>query len=149
MVVLPERPKFLAMDMALNSLIRSHELSQSEILIEIDNGYRFKAKNLFVNFSCAIAAENSKLAKPKMYWGTISYTDRNFDWLNPSDCEDVGVSIKKFKDVILRRFDIRDRRDIEGAGIILFGKCFWNQLKTRKIIEVWNNERIYISKIEE
>lgn len=148
-VEMHERQVSLSMKMALNSLMRGNDLSQSEILIEIDQGYKFKAKNLFVNFSCAEAAETSRLARPKMYWGTISHSDQNLDWFNPSDCVDVGIPIQKHKKLILNRFNINDKRDVEGAGLILFGRCFWNQQKNRKIIEVWNEERIYISKFEE
>lgn len=39
-------------------------------------------------------------------------------------------------------FKITERRDLEGARFILFGKYFWN---TQKIIELWNADRIFIS----
>ncbi|OCP81698.1 hypothetical protein AKH11_13755 [Vibrio parahaemolyticus] len=42
-------------------------------------------------------------------------------------------------------FKITERRDLEGARFILFGKCFWNTQKTRKIIELWNANGIFIS----
>jgi hypothetical protein len=148
-VAYQNRPQLIGMEKALNSLMRGSDLSQSDALIEIDEGYKFKAKNLFVNFSAAEAAENSKQARPKMYWGTISHSDSDLEWLNPSDCDDVGIPIKKYKDKILKRFKINEKRDIEGAGLILFGKCFWNPQKNRKIIELWNVDRIFISKLED
>ncbi|MCH1920136.1 hypothetical protein L9G15_11910 [Shewanella sp. A3A] len=132
---------------ALSSLLRGSNLAESSVLIEIDAGYKFKAKNLFVNFSDAVATVAAKDAKPKMYWGTISHSDSKIEWLNPADCVDVGISIKRYRKDITERFNVRDRRDLEGAGIILFGKCFWNSKKNRKIIELWNLDRVYISKL--
>ncbi|MFW1170096.1 hypothetical protein ACEV77_24305, partial [Vibrio parahaemolyticus] len=81
--------------------------------------------------------------------GTISHSDTEIEWLNPADCDDVGIPIKRHKDLILRRFNVAEKRDLEGAGLILFGKCFWNTQKTRKIIELWNADRIYISVAED
>jgi hypothetical protein len=118
-------------------------------LIEISQGYKYKARNLFVNFANAEAADSLKDARPKMFWGTISHADANMEWLNPSDCSDVGVPIKKYKDKIFKCFKITERRDLEGAGLMLFGKCFWNAERTRKIIELWNEERIFISLLED
>ncbi|CAI2296770.1 hypothetical protein [Vibrio parahaemolyticus] len=143
------RKKVLGFEKALNSLLRGSNLAESESLIEIDEGYKYKAKNLFVKFSDAEAADSPKEAKPKMYWGTISHSDTEIEWLNPADCDDVGIPIKRHKDLILRRFNVAEKRDLEGAGLILFGKCFWNTQKTRKIIELWNADRIYISVAED
>lgn len=139
------RNTVLGMEKALNSLMRGSDLAQSDTIIIIDEKYPYKAKNLFVNFADAEPADNPKDARPKMFWGTISHSDADMEWLNPADCDDVGISIKKHKDKIFNRFKITERRDLEGAGFILFGKCFWNALKTRKIIELWNADRIFIS----
>lgn len=143
------RKKILGFEKALNSLLRGSNLTESESLIEIDEGYKYKAKNLFVKFSAAEAADSPKAAKPKMYWGTISHSDNEIEWLNPADCDDVGIPIKRYKNSIIKRFDITEKRDLEGAGLILFGKCFWNSNKTRKIIELWNADRIFISVVED
>ncbi|AZG73670.1 hypothetical protein [Shewanella livingstonensis] len=141
--------KTLGLDKILNSLMRGSDLAQSTTLIELDVGYTFKAKNLFVNFADAEPCDSVKQAKPKMYWGTISHLDKELDWLNPSDCNDVGILLSKYKSAILSHFNISEPRQLEGAGIIVFGKCFWNAKKTRKIIELWNAERIFISVLEE
>ncbi|PKG77867.1 hypothetical protein CXF80_05805 [Shewanella sp. Actino-trap-3] len=148
-----EKPKSnikrLGLEKILNSLMRGSDLAQSSTLIELDAGYTFKAKNLFVNFADAEPSDSVKQAKPKMYWGTISHLDKDLDWLNPSDCNDVGIPLSKYKSTILSHFNISEPRQLEGAGIIVFGKCFWNAKKTRKIIELWNAERIFISVLEE
>ncbi|WP_350433103.1 hypothetical protein ABIS04_07845 [Shewanella sp. H8] len=141
--------KVLGLEKILNSLMRGSDLAESSTLIELDTGYKFKAKNLFVNFAEAEPSANAKEAKPKMYWGTISHLDKELDWLNPSDCNDVGIPISKYKSAILERFNVSEGRQLEGAGIILFGKCFWNSKKTRKIIELWNADRIFISVLED
>lgn len=143
------RKPHLSMEKALNSLMRGSNLAESDTLIEIDKGYSYKAKNLFVNFKDAEPAETHKDARPKMFWGTISHSDAEMDWLNPSECNDIGVPIQKYKNTLLKRFNIKEKRDLEGAGLIMFGKCFWNAKRTRKIIEIWNSERIFISVIED
>ncbi|MFH4700008.1 hypothetical protein WKW72_04940 [Vibrio alginolyticus] len=139
------RNTVLGMEKALNSLMRGSDLAQSDTIITIDEKYPYKAKNLFVNFADAEPADNPKDARPKMFWGTISHSDADMEWLNPADCDDVGIPIKRYKDKIFKRFKITERRDLEGAGFILFGKCFWNAQKTRKIIELWNADRIFFS----
>ncbi len=139
----------LGMEKSLNSLMRGSDLNRSDTIILIDEKYPYKAKNLFVNFSDAEAADSPKDARPKMFWGTISHSDVDMEWLNPADCDDIGIPIKKYKKQIFERFNIEERRDVEGAGLILFGKCFWNHSRNRKIIEIWNADRIFISKDED
>ncbi|WP_445945692.1 hypothetical protein [Shewanella sp.] len=135
----------LSMSKLLNSLLKGSNLATAETLIEIDAGYQFKAKNLFVNFANAHPSDSIKTAKPKMYWGTLSHTDAKLSWLNPADCDDIGIPLGRHRAGLLKRFDLTDKRDFEGAGIILFGKCYWNKDKSRKIIELWNSERVFIS----
>lgn len=132
----------------LHSLLRGSELASSDLWVYTDDKYRWRAKNLFVNFSQASPTDNGA---PRMYWGTISHTDKAMLWLNPADCKDVGIPIDGFKEELQQRFAIEHRRDLEGAGIILFGKCFWNKEKTRKIIQLWNRDisRMHISLAEE
>lgn len=144
-VVTTARNTVLGMEKALNSLLRGSDLAQSDTIITIDGKYPYKAKNLFVNFADAEPADSLKDARPKMFWGTISHSDLNMEWLNPADCNDVGIPVKRHKDKIFKRFKITERRDLEGAGFILFGNCFWNAKKTRKIIELWNVDRVFIS----
>ncbi|TKB50442.1 hypothetical protein FCL40_04615 [Ferrimonas sediminicola] len=138
-------PRPLTLAKALHSLMRGSDLADSDTLIELDQGYRFKASNLFVNFADARAAESAKEARPKMFWGTLSHADGDLDWLNPAECTDVGIPIRRHRRTILTRYGIEDREALAGAGIMLFGKCYWNQARTRKIIEPWNAERIHLS----
>ncbi|GGN25405.1 hypothetical protein GCM10007984_27350 [Shewanella putrefaciens] len=133
----------------LHSLLCGSDLATSNLWVYTDSErkYRWRAKNLFVNFADADPSDN----KPHMYWGTISHTDPTMNWLNPADSKDIGIPIDGVKAKLLKQFAIEDKRDLEGAGLILFGKCFWNKEKTRKIIQLWNNDlqRIFISPIED
>jgi hypothetical protein len=137
----------LSMNKLLNSLLRGSNLASADTLIEIDTGYQFKAKNLFINFADAVPSDGIKTAKPKMYWGTLSHSDPKMAWLNPADCQDMGIPLGRHQTTVLKRFGITDKRDVEGAGIILFGKCYWNKDKRRKIIELWDSERLFISPV--
>ena len=132
----------------LHSLLRGSDLASSDLWVYTDEKYRWRAKNLFVNFSEAEPTDNGA---PRMYWGTISHSDKALLWLNPADCKDVGIPIDGFKTELQQRFGVDSRRDLEGAGIIIFGKCFWNKDKTRKIIQLWNRDisRMHISIAEE
>ncbi|MBL4912655.1 hypothetical protein L2719_09785 [Shewanella schlegeliana] len=132
----------------LHSLMRGSELAESDLWVYTDEKYRWRAKNLFVNFA---DAEPTEAGSPRMYWGTISHVDKELLWLNPADSKDVGIPIDKIAEPLKLRFGLEDRRDFEGAAIILFGKCFWNKAKNRKIIQLWSNDinRIFISKPED
>lgn len=133
----------------LHSLLRDSDLATSKLWVYTDSErkYRWRAKNLFVNFADADPSDN----KPHLYWGTISHTDPTMSWLNPADSKDIGIPIDSVKQPLFDLFEIEDKRCLEGAGLILFGKCFWNKEKTRKIIQLWNNDlqRIFISKLED
>ncbi|NRB22682.1 hypothetical protein [Shewanella sp.] len=136
------------LDKLLHSLLRGSELAGSDLWVYTDDKYRWRAKNLFVNFADAEPTDNGA---PRMYWGTLSHSDKNMHWLNPADCRDVGIPIEDFQQALCQRFDIHERRDLEGAGIIIFGKCFFNKDKTRKIIQLWGKDisRIAISKLDD
>ncbi|MCT8865141.1 hypothetical protein [Shewanella xiamenensis] len=133
----------------LHSLLRGSDLATSDLWVYTDDErkYRWRAKNLFVNFADADPTDN----KPHMYWGTISHSDPALCWLNPADSKDIGIPIEAVKTKLFKRFNIEDKRDLEGAGLILFGKCFWNKDKTRKIIQLWDNDlrRIFISTLDD
>ena len=133
----------------LHSLLRGSDLATSDLWVYTDDErkYRWRAKNLFVNFADADPTDN----KPHMYWGTISHSDPTLSWLNPADSKDIGIPIEAVKTKLFKRFNIEDKRDLEGAGLILFGKCFWNKDKTRKIIQLWDNDlrRIFISTLDD
>lgn len=133
----------------LHSLLRGSDLATSDLWVYTDDErkYRWRAKNLFVNFADADPTDN----KPHMFWGTISHSDPTLSWLNPADSKDIGIPIEAVKTKLFKRFNIEDKRDLEGAGLILFGKCFWNKDKTRKIIQLWDNDlrRIFISTLDD
>lgn len=133
----------------LHSLLRGSDLAKSDLWVYTDDErkYRWRAKNLFVNFADADPIDN----KPHLYWGTLSHCDPLMTWLNPADSKDIGIPIEVVKTKLFKQFNITDKRDLEGAGIILFGKCFWNKDKTRKIIQLWDNDlrRIFISTLED
>ncbi|MFT5789533.1 MAG: hypothetical protein ACI8SJ_001649 [Shewanella sp.] len=136
------------LEKVLHSLLRGSDLATSDLWVYTDEKYRWRAKNLFVNFADAEPTENGA---PRMYWGTISHTDKERLWLNPAETKDVGIPIDMFASSLISRFGLEERRDFEGAGIILFGKCFWNKAKSRKIIQLWSNDvsRLFISKADE
>ncbi|CAM3944348.1 hypothetical protein [Shewanella aquimarina] len=146
----PDEPKIATQGLQklLHSLLRGSDLADSDLWIYTDDKYRWRAKNLFVNFA---DAEPNERHAPRMYWGTISHADKAMLWLNPADCKDVGIPIEEVKEALCKRFDIQDREDLEGAGIILFGKCFWNRDKTRKIIKLWNKDlsRLHLVKADD
>ncbi|QQX79416.1 hypothetical protein JK628_18075 [Shewanella sp. KX20019] len=136
------------LEKVLHSLLRGSDLATSDLWVYTDEKYRWRAKNLFVNFADAEPTDNGA---PRMYWGTISHTDKERLWLNPAETKDVGIPIDMFSSSLISRFGLKVRRDFEGAGIILFGKCFWNKAKNRKIIQLWSNDvsRLFISKADE
>ncbi|MCH1929160.1 hypothetical protein L9G16_03130 [Shewanella sp. A25] len=133
----------------LHSLLRGSDLATSDLWVYTDaqRKYRWRAKNLFVNFADAEPED----PKPHLFWGTLSHTDVTMTWLNPADSKDIGIPIAGVKDTLFKQFAIKDKRDLEGAGLILFGKCFWNKEKSRKIIQLWDKDisRIYISRAED
>ncbi|MEZ9546417.1 MULTISPECIES: hypothetical protein [Vibrio] len=141
------RQSVLGMEKALHSLLSGSNLATSDVKIKINEKVSYRAKNLFVNFADAVPLEDSKAFKPKMFWRTISHADKDFDWLNPI-CKDTGVIISPFKDELLKSFKIKEHRDLDGAGLMLFGNCYWNKDKTRKIIKV-HEMKIFISKADD
>jgi len=136
------------LEKVLHSLLRGSDLATSDLWVYTDDKYRWRAKNLFVNFADAEPTENGA---PRLYWGTISHTDKERLWLNPAETKDVGIPIDMFASSLISRFGLEERRDFEGAGIILLGKCFWNKAKSRKIIQLWSNDvsRLFISKADD
>ncbi|MGL5669365.1 MAG: hypothetical protein ACRDD9_24940 [Shewanella sp.] len=144
-----QRTPSQGLEKLLHSLLRGSDLATSDLWVYTDDErkYRWRAKNLFVNFADADPTDN----KPHMYWGTISHSDPTLSWLNPADSKDIGIPIEAVKTKLFKRFNIEDKRDLEGAGLILFGKCFWNKDKTRKIIQLWDNDlrRIFISTLDD
>ncbi|AZQ09416.1 hypothetical protein [Shewanella khirikhana] len=131
----------LGLKKVLQSLLRGSELASSDLWVYTDEVHRWRAKNLFVNFADAEPTENGA---PRMYWGTLSHSDKDMNWLNPSESRETGIAISESRDSLLKRFGIKERREFEGAGIILFGKCFYTKDKKRKIIKPWSRDPKWI-----
>ncbi|MCG6201130.1 hypothetical protein [Psychromonas antarctica] len=132
----------------LISLLRGSSLAASDVWIYTSETHKWRAKNLFVNIADAQPTENGA---PRMYWGTLSHADPSLSWLNPAEDRCVGVPIAKYREKLLSRFAIENPRDVEGAGIILFGKCVESKDKKRKYIYLWGNDLryLYLSKASE
>jgi hypothetical protein len=132
----------------LTSLLRGSSLAKSDLWIYTSEKHKWRAKNLFVNVNKAIPTENGA---PRLYWGTISHADDSFNWLNPAEERSVAIPISKYREALLKRFDIQESRDIEGAGFIMFAKCIESKDKKRKFLQLWGNDvsYFYISKAEE
>ena len=124
----------------LTSLLRGSSLASSEVWVHTNEKYKWRAKNLFVNIADAEPTENGA---PRMYWGTISHADKTLNWLNPAEERSVGLPIGKFREKFLDRFSITEPEDIEGAGFIIFGKCFLSKDKKRKYIQLWDEDLKY------
>jgi len=125
----------------LHSLIRGSGLATSDTIIPFGN-FRYKAKNLFVKFSDAEPMTNNAL---RFYWGTLYNSNNKIEWLNPAECRDTGIPLGGLRDAILEKFSISDPERLEGAAIIFAGRCRWNKDKTKKIINIYDSERIFIS----
>jgi len=125
----------------LTSLLRGSSLAISDLWIYTSATHKWRAKNLFVNIADAQPTDNGA---PRMYWGTISHADIALNWLNPAEDRSVGIPIAKYREPLLSRFAIENPQDVEGAGIILFGKCVASKDKKRKYIYLWGNDLKYI-----
>ncbi|MFT6984461.1 MAG: hypothetical protein ACJAT7_000255 [Psychromonas sp.] len=145
-----DQPKSIKQGLAklLTSLLRGSSLAGSDLWIYTSETHKWRAKNLFVNIGDAQPTENGA---PRMYWGTISHADIALNWLNPAEDRSVGIPIAKYRDLLLSRFAIENQHDVEGAGIILFGKCVVSKDKKRKYIYLWGNDLryLYLSKATE
>jgi 5'(3')-deoxyribonucleotidase len=73
------------------------------------------------------------------------WTLYNIEWLNPAECRDVGITLGDLRDAIIEKFNISDSESLEGAAIIFDGRCHWNKNKTKRIINIYDSERIFIS----
>ncbi|MBT1444370.1 hypothetical protein KJI95_07500 [Shewanella sp. JM162201] len=127
----------LGLKKLLLSLLRGSELAGSDLWVYTDAVHRWRAKNLFVNFADAEPTENGA---PRMYWGTISHSDKDMNWLNSAENRELGIAISDIREPLKKRFNLTERRDLEGAAVILFGKCFYTKDKSRKIIKPWSTD---------
>lgn len=124
----------------LTSLLRGSSLALSDLWVYTSETHKWRAKNLFVNIGDAQPTDNNA---PRMYWGTISHADKTLNWLNPAEDRGVGLPIGKYRDQLLRHFEIEEPSDVEGAGFILFGKCVLSKDKKRRYIQLWGNDMQY------
>ncbi|MGV2813869.1 hypothetical protein [Enterobacter cancerogenus] len=81
----------------------------------------------------------------RFYWGTLYNSNNDIEWLNPAECRDVGIPLGDLRDAIIEKFNISDSESLEGAEIIFAGRCHWNKDKTKRIINIYDSERIFIS----
>jgi len=132
----------------LISLLRGSSLASSDLWVYTSEKHKWRAKNLFVNVNEAVPTENGA---PRMYWGTISHSDKTINWLNLAEERSVSIPLSKYREQLLTRFDIQESRDLEGAGFIVFAKCIESKDKKRKFLQLWGNDvqYFYISKAEE
>lgn len=136
-----KRVPTVSLQKILHSLIRGTGLATSDTIIPFGD-FKYKAKNLFVKFPDAEPVTKKAL---RFYWGTLYNSNNDIEWLNPAECRDVGIPLGDLRDAILEKFSISDPEILEGATIIFAGHCHWNKNKTKRIINIYDSERIFIS----
>jgi len=136
-----DKPVAQTLNALLKSLFKESSLATSDVWVHTSEKHRWRAKNLFVHFS---DAEQLEKVAPRMYWGTISYSDKQLLWLNVADNKQLSIPISHFKDELLSRFDITQAEDLKGAKIILFAKCLNNKQKNRQFLTLWDNDLQYL-----
>lgn len=136
-----KRVPTVSLEKILHSLIKETGLATADTIIPIGN-YKYKAKNLFVQFS---NAEPLIKKSHRFYWGTLYNSSKDIEWFNPAGCRNIGIPLGHLRNAILEKFNISDAECLEGAAIIFAGNCHWNHDKTRKIINICDSERIFIS----
>ncbi len=136
-----KRVPTVSLQKILHSLIRGTGLATSDTIIPFGD-FKYKAKNLFVKFPDAEPMTKNAL---RFYWGTLYNSNNDIEWLNPAECRDVGIPLGDLRDAIIEKFNISDSESLEGAAIIFAGRCHWNKDKTKRIINIYDSERIFIS----
>lgn len=136
-----KRVPTVSLQKILHSLIRGTGLATSDTIIPFGD-FKYKAKNLFVKFPDAEPMTKNAL---RFYWGTLYKSNNDIEWLNPAECRDVGIPLGDLRDAIIEKFNISDSESLEGAAIIFAGRCHWNKDKTKRIINIYDSERIFIS----
>ncbi|WP_298941416.1 hypothetical protein [uncultured Psychromonas sp.] len=125
----------------LKSLLNNSSLGSSNVWVHTSDKHKWRAKNLFVNFSDAEVLEN---LPPRMYWGTINNADKDLLWLNVADAKNVAIPIQLFRQAFLEQYSISKNTDLVGANIILFAKCLSNKDQSRKFLQLWSNDLQYL-----
>lgn len=125
----------------LKSLLNNSSLATSDVWVFTSEKHKWRAKNLFVKLAQAQVLENFA---PRMYWGTISYVDKELLWLNVADAKNIAIPIKLFQQAFLDKYSIKESTDLTGARIILFAKCLNNKDRSRKFLQLWSNDLQYL-----
>ncbi|TEW55570.1 hypothetical protein E2R68_04060 [Psychromonas sp. RZ22] len=125
----------------LSSLLQGSSLATSNVWVHTSEKHKWRAKNLFVKLSEAQVIENFA---PRMYWGTISYADKDLLWLNVADAKNIAIPLKLFREQFLEQYSINKASDLIGANIILFAKCLTNKDKSRNFLQLWSNDLQYM-----
>lgn len=137
----PDRTIKQTLPKLLKSLLNNSSLATSDVWVFTSEKHKWRAKNLFVKLSDAQALENFA---PRMYWGTISYADKELLWLNVADAKNVAIPIKLFQQEFLNKYSIEESADLTGANIILFAKCLSNKDQSRQFLQLWSNDLQYL-----
>jgi len=125
----------------LTSLLRGSSLATSNVWVHTSETHKWRAKNLFVKLEEAEVIDNFA---PRMYWGTISYADKEMMWLNIEGAKNVAIPLKLFQQKFIDKYSLANSSDLKGAKIILFAKCLANKDKSRKFLQLWSNDLQYL-----
>jgi len=125
----------------LTSLLRGSSLATSDVWVHTSETHKWRAKNLFVKLEKAEVLDNFA---PRMYWGSISYADKDMMWLNVEGAKNVAIPLKLFQQKFVDKYSLESSSDLKGATIILFAKCLANKDKSRKFLQLWSNDLQYL-----
>jgi len=125
----------------LTSLLRGSSLATSDVWVYTSDTHKWRAKNLFVKLEDADVLENGA---PRMYWGTISYADKEMMWLNVEGAKNIAIPLKLFQQKLIDKYALTQSSELKGARIILFAKCLANKDKSRKFLQLWSNDLQYV-----
>ena len=106
----------------LHSLLRmltySDSFSTSDVEINTGGKHPFKAKNLFINFD---QIEEKHIGMWRGFWGVISHSDKDIQWLNTANRQDVSIPILEARDYLTDVFGVQSSEDLAGALVLIFG----------------------------
>jgi len=125
----------------LTSLFRGSSLATSDVWVHTSETHKWRAKNLFVKLEEADVLENNA---PRMYWGSISYADKEMMWLNVEGAKNIAIPLKLFQHKLIDKYALTQSSELKGARIILFAKCLANKDKSRKFLQLWSNDLQYL-----
>lgn len=107
----------------LHYLIHSPSFRQSPLKIDLGKELGvYEAAKLFRPFEDAVATGQAKRGIWHGYWGQLAYASADMVWLNPSNCDNLGITIEDgVRDDEYRRWGITDRESIAGSYALVFG----------------------------